>query len=287
MWKRLFRLCIPLAANDALRSGLSTTEQMLIPRGLTRSGSTAEGALAAYGTIHGMVFPLIMFPSVLIYSLSDLLVPELAKCRAAKNHIRIRSLTDRCLRMGLVFASAFFGLCHSLSQPLGLTLYHSSEAAHYLRIFAPLIPILYMDAMVDGMHKGLGEQLYCVRINTATNLMDVILLGLLLPRWGITGYLFTFTLTHLLNFFLSLNHLINVTGYSPSVPFVGKVLCTTVGATCIATIWIRLLPSTATALVCGSMIYVAAFSLLLSVTASLTPEDCQWLRSVLPVRKAD
>ena len=230
MWRRLGKLCLPLAANDTLRSGLSTTEQMLIPRGLARAGGSSRAAMADYGTIHGMVFPVMMFPSVLLQSLSDLLVPELARCRAARDVRRIRSLTERCLRAGLLFGASVAGLCWALAAPLGQLLFGSAAASRYLRLFAPLAVVLYLDALVDGMHKGLGEQVYCVRVNTLTNLMDVVLLWLLLPRWGIGGYFCTFTVTHFLNFYLSLSRLLTVTGAAPPLGYVVWVLACTAAA---------------------------------------------------------
>ena len=80
MRKRLLRLSVLLALNDALRAGLNTAEQLLIPIGLTRYGGSTEEAMAGYGTIHGMVFPILMFPAAILYSVSDLLVPELSRC---------------------------------------------------------------------------------------------------------------------------------------------------------------------------------------------------------------
>ena len=82
--RRLCRLCVPLALGDYLRSGLRTLEQLLIPLGLERSGGSTGSAMAAYGTIHAMVFPILMFPAAIIFSLSELLIPELARCRAEK-----------------------------------------------------------------------------------------------------------------------------------------------------------------------------------------------------------
>ena len=52
----------------------------------------------------------IVITAVLLYSLSDLLVPELARCRAALDRRRIRALSDRCLRFGLLYAAAVSGL---------------------------------------------------------------------------------------------------------------------------------------------------------------------------------
>ncbi len=81
-----------------------------------------------------------------------------------------------------------------------------------MRVFAPLAPVLYMDALTDGMLKGLSEQVANVRYNTLTSALDAVLLVLLLPRWGLGGYIFAFAATHLLNFTLSLRRLLIVTG---------------------------------------------------------------------------
>ena len=54
------------------------------------------------------------------------------------------------------------------------------------------------------MLKGLSEQVANVRYNTLTSALDAVLLVLLLPRWGLGGYIFAFAATHLLNLTLSL-----------------------------------------------------------------------------------
>lgn len=45
MLRRLLRLTVPLGFNDILRSGLSALENMLVPKGLRRSGSDGRGPL--------------------------------------------------------------------------------------------------------------------------------------------------------------------------------------------------------------------------------------------------
>ncbi|MBP3313291.1 MAG: oligosaccharide flippase family protein [Oscillospiraceae bacterium] len=211
---RLIRLCIPLALSDYLRSGLSTLEQFLIPRGLSKNPATVDSSMADYGTVSGMVFPVLMFPAALFYSLSDLLVPELSRCRAKGRMLRIRGICTRSLRVGFVFSAMVSGLLFLLAPALGQSLYHSRSAGQYLRVFAPMILMLYPDALTDGMLKGLGEQVASVRYNTITAACDVVLLFLLLPPLGMGGFVLTFLLTHGLNFFLSLRRLKMVAGLS-------------------------------------------------------------------------
>ena len=212
----LLKISLPLALGDLLRSGLNTVEQFLIPYGLARSSSRYLG-LAAYGTVQGMVFPVMMFPCAILHALSDLLVPELSRCAVLGKTERIRSLTSRCLELGALFSAAVSGALYCAAYELGQLFYHSPEAGRYLRLFSPMVLFLYLDAIVDGMLKGLGQQVHTVRYNTATNVIDVLGLYTLLPRFGIGGYVFTYTLSHLVNFFLSLRRLLLVSDARPSL----------------------------------------------------------------------
>ena len=203
------RRALPLGVNDWLRSGLGAVEQFLIPYGLEKTGSR-QSALAAYGTISGMVFPLLWFPAEIIFSLCELLVSELARLLAKKEHRRLRRLVRKSLILTGLYA---LGICAALwfgGGVLGRVLFKSELAGRYLRIFAAMVLFLYPDAVVDGLQKGLGQQLHLVRYNSFTNVIDVLGLWLLLPRYGIWGYVFTYCLSHLVNFFLSLRRLLIV-----------------------------------------------------------------------------
>lgn len=211
--RRLLRLSIPIALNDYLRSGLNTAEQLLIPFGLAQYGLSGTQAMADYGTIHAMVFPILMFPATILYSVSDLLVPELSRSRVSGKRRRIIDLSDKCLRMTFLFAVAVAGFFFVSADALGRLIYNSPEAGYFLRLFAPMVLMLYTDAITDGMLKGLAEQVSSVRYNSFTSLLDVVFLYLLLPRWGLTGYVFSFAVTHAINLFLSLRRLLVVSGH--------------------------------------------------------------------------
>ena len=248
MGQRLIRLCVPVALNDYLRSGLGTLEQFLIPHGLTQSEGNRRLALENYGTIQGMVFPILMFPSTILFAVSDLLVPELSRCQASGNRNRIGRITGRVLEKSMIYACAAAGFLYVLADPLGILLYDSKQAGLYLQIFAPMIPMLYLDCIVDGMHKGLGQQVYCVRLNTVTALLDVVFLFLLLPVWGVGGFIFSFLVTHAINFWFSLRRLLQVSGCDLSrSALVRPIFCAGFAAVCAvnvlpeATGWISVL----------------------------------------------
>ena len=282
MPSRLFRLCIPLAVNEYLRSGLGTLEQMLIPKGLAKAAGSIQESMAAYGTIHGMVFPILFFPTCLLFSLSDLLVPELSKCMAANRKPRIVHLTDKCLRLCFFYACAIAGGLYCLAPQLGQLLFHTEEVGIYLRMFAPQVLVLYLDAIVDGMNKGLGQQVICVRYNTFTSILDVALLFFLLPIYGIGGYYFSFTVTHLINLILSVRLLTKVSGYRLDLRFGCKSLFLTCLCCALAGLITPALPQDP---LMGLFAVLLAFVLLFwtftSLLHPLSEEDFQWLKSII------
>ncbi len=224
--RRLFETAVPLALADDLKSGISTAENLMVPKRLALCERIGD-PLAAFGTVCGMVFPVLMFPMAILFGLAELLIPEFARCAAAGSQRRTRYLARRSLRLAILYGCLFCGLLFLLSDELCLWLYDSAEAGLYLRRFALLAPMLYCDAITDAMIKGLGQQTACVRYNIITSGLDVLFLFILLPTYGMEGYFLSFLITHLLNFLLSVRRLLSLTGklFSVSMPIL-SVLAT-------------------------------------------------------------
>ena len=268
----LLHTAVPLALADDLKAGINTTENLMVPKRLALYPSGGD-PLAAFGMVCGMVFPVVMFPAAILFALAELLIPELARCAAAGSRQRIQYLVKRSLRFAMLYGCAACGLAFLLAEPLCLWLYKATEAAHYLRLYALLIPMLYCDAITDAMTKGLGQQKACVRYNIITSTMDVALLFLLLPKYGMMGYFFSFFVTHLINFILSLRRLLKIAGNVISISKAALCCVGTAGAIFVAA-HIRKpdLRSIGFVVILGSLLY------LLKVVSR---EDALWLRGLV------
>lgn len=209
--RRLLNTAAPLALADDLKAGINTVENLMVPKRLALYSRTAD-PLALFGTVCGMVFPVMMFPAAILFGLTELLIPELARCNAAGSTKRIHYLVKRSLRVAMLYGITFCGLLFLLSDELCMTLYDNADAGGYLQWFSLMVPMLYCDAITDAMTKGLGQQKICVRYNILTSSLDVLFLYLLLPEYGMAGYFASFLATHLLNFILSLRRLLKITG---------------------------------------------------------------------------
>ncbi len=269
---RLLQTATPLALADDLRAGISTTENLMVPKRLSLY-SAAGDPLAAFGTVCGMVFPVLTFPMAILFGLNELLIPELARCNAAGSRQRIVYLSKRCLRVALLYGCMFCGLEFLLAKPLCMALYGSEEAGRWLQLYALMIPMLYCDAVTDAMTKGLGQQKACVRYNILTSAMDVALLFIWLPKYGMTGYLLSFFITHLLNFMLSLRRLLKITGNGISISCVLLTgLATGFAVWCAG--WLQ-------QPVAAGLGFIAIFTSLLFLFRVVGKEDVLWLKNLI------
>lgn len=76
---------------------------------------------------------------------------------------------------------------------------------------APIVPLMYVDNVVDGMLKGLDQQMFSFRCNLADSLLRVAAVALLLPLWGMAGYAAILFFSEIFNASLSIYRLLRVT----------------------------------------------------------------------------
>lgn len=201
---RMLRLALPLAVSAYTRSALSTLQQLMVPRGLRASGCSADRALSGYGILQGMVMPVLFFPSCLLTALAELSVPALTELQMQGDEGAVRRTVRRLMRASLLFSfsvALFLFLC---ARPLTWLLYKNSQAGEYLRLLAPLLPVMYLDMTADGCLKGLGEQLWSMGVNIVEALLGLLLVWRLLPRCGLGAWIAILYITESFNFVFSL-----------------------------------------------------------------------------------
>lgn len=229
---KIIPIALPLGVSAYVRSALVTIEHLCIPWGLKKSGLNSSMALSSYGVLQGMVIPILLFPSCVLGSFSSLLVPELSSSLAQGDSARIRRIVSRVFSTSLIFAVGVSGIFIAYSYEIGTFLYGSNEAGEYIKLLAPLIPLMYLDNSVDCMLKGLGKQVYSMRVNIIDSLISVILIIVLLPIYGIKGYVAVIFITELINTSFSILKLISITDIkTPIFKWVVIPLICIIGAT--------------------------------------------------------
>lgn len=270
--RRLAQVAVPLAIGDDIKVGISTTENLMVPKRLALYPNEVS-PLASFGTVVGMVFPVLMFPAAILFALAELLIPELARCNAAGNRLRIRHLVRRSLKMAAIYGFLCGGILYLCAESLCDRLYHSPDAGRYLQLYSLLAPMLYCDAITDAMVKGLGQQTASVRYNIFTSALDVALLFILLPKYGMKGYFFSFLITHLINFILSLRRLLRICGLKLRFHPPAMLL-----ASCSAAVFAASWPKNSVFRVSA---YAILFGCLLVLLSVVNNYDLLWLKKII------
>lgn len=279
--RKLLSITLPVTLSACIRSALSMLQHILIPKGIEKSGKSWGAALSSYGALHGMALPLLLFPSAILMAFSGLLIPEISECCAQKDTARLERTAYRTLSLSLFFSIGVSCIMLFFSTELGLCIYSNTETAQYIRILAPLVPVMYIDSAVDAILKGSGHHVYSMNVNIADTLTACIFALTLIPRIGIWGYIISIYATEILNTTLSLIKMFSVTKMRPRIlhQIAMPILCA-IGATNLSKLVLNLLHVTLTrgalltvGIILASLIYVA----LLFITKTVGGEEREFL----------
>ncbi len=221
--RRFLKITLPIAASSLVRSALTTTEHILIPIGLKSSGLDAEAALSQYGIVSGMVLPILLYPMALLTSFASITIAELsARASACESRESIRKTVTRGLSFAIVYGIGSASIIGFFSADLGFAIYKSAEAGEFIKIMAPLIFFMYLDHIADGMLKGLDKQNYVMRVNIFDASLSVLFAIILIPKFGIYGFVASLYLCECLNCFFSFGRLFLM--ISPNIKFLGSFI---------------------------------------------------------------
>ncbi len=202
--------CFAAMLSSTLGEAVSFLCNLLIPRELQRYGLGYSAALSQYGLLQGMAMPMLYFPSSLLSSFASLLIPKIAKEREQDHRRAVAHITGKAVRLALAFGMFFSGVFLLFGDSWGMAFYHSGDAGAYLRVLAPLAPLVYLDVVVDSLLKGLDEQFNSMKYNFADSFLRVVLVLCLLRFFGMESYVCILFFSTIFNAALSLHRLLKV-----------------------------------------------------------------------------
>ncbi len=198
VFSRLRHIALPITVGRYLNSTLRTAENVLVPQQLEKFGMTGERALSLFGVIKGMALPLIFFPASFLNALSTLLIPEMSEASAAGKDYKVKYTAEKCIHITLISSLPLAVIFFFTAPALGRVVYGDSDSGQIIRLLSPIIPLMYMDSVCDGLLKGLDEQLSIFRNSMIDSLSRLGLILFLLPKFGINGFI---GIMYLSNFF--------------------------------------------------------------------------------------
>ncbi len=209
--RSVLHIAAPITSGRYLNSGLRTIENLLVPKALGKF-SGGGNPLSLFGMIKGMALPVLFFPSTLLNSISTLLIPEMSDAVALGHSKTLKSSAERVLEitsvMGFIFSAVFL----VAGRQIGNLIYKNDEVGFLLSVLSPIVPLMYLDSVSDGILKGLDQQLFTFRTSICDSSIRIVLIVLLVSRYGLNGFIGIMYFSNFLTCFLNVRRLLKVSG---------------------------------------------------------------------------
>lgn len=209
--KKIGAIAIPITSNRLITTLLVSIETILIPTQLQVSGLSHSDALGTYGILTGMALPLIMFPTVFTNSISLMLLPTVSAASANKNKRMINFTTSKTMKFTILIGIISTFLFLSFGKTLGVMVYNEAYVGVLLTILAWICPFIYLQTTLGSILNGLNKQLIVFRNNVIGLTIRIAFIFLLIPLYGLKGYLWGFLCSYMIVALLNIIHLIRIT----------------------------------------------------------------------------
>lgn len=206
--RKIFHIAFPITSGRYLNSLLRTAENIMMPKALAFA---SKNSLGLFGMIKGMALPVLFFPGILLNSLSTLLIPEISEASVLGKKRALKSGAEKIIittsLLGFIFSAVFL----AGGNKIGVLIYKSEDVGRLLAMLSPIVPLMYLDSICDGMLKGLDQQGFSFRTSIFDSLLRLILIYFIVPKYGLNGFIAIMYISNALTCILNITRLIKVT----------------------------------------------------------------------------
>jgi stage V sporulation protein B len=213
--RQMLHIALPVTGSRMVGSASYFLESVMTVKALAIAGIAVAAATAQYGTLQGMVIPVLLLPGVLTYALSVSLVPSLSEAAARGDMRTIHKRLHQSLRLALVSGAPFAVLMYVLAEPICYFLYNDAEVGGMLRLMAPIAVFLYFQGPLQATLQALdrpGTALLNTFYGAAIKLTLIYLLATQ-PQFGIYGVLAAINVNIVLVTMLHWNSVVRLVKY--------------------------------------------------------------------------
>ncbi len=189
LFRRIMHIAIPITGSGYLSSLLHTAENLLVPLKLKVFHGSRERSLELFGAVRGMALPVLFFPASFLSSLSTMLIPEVSSASALGQQEKVRELVSKSVALTLKLSTFIACVFMFNAENIGLAVYSDSDVGGVIRILSPIVPFMYLESVSAGLLKGLDCQMNMLKVNTVDSCIRIASVLLVLPQFGIKGYL--------------------------------------------------------------------------------------------------
>ena len=210
--RKLIHIALPITLGKYTHTALRTVENLMVPTMLALYNSDRASSVAWFGMIKGMAIPLLFFPASFLTAFSTLLIPEISEALELGHRYKLRSGAERAIGITVIISVFISGAFYLLGNEISALVYPEENIAPLLISLSPLVPFMYLECVCDGILKGLDQQKHSFIYSVLDSVSRIALIWLLLPKYGMQGFIWIMVYSNLLTSLLNIRRLLKVTG---------------------------------------------------------------------------
>ncbi len=173
LYRKILSVAIPVMFTSLITNLLSSANSVLIPRRLTVSGMSSEGALSLFGTLFGMTMPLLTFPIAFIAPLTTVTVPKLSEAVAVRNFTQVRRKAGKAIHATGLLAFPAIAILIPLGSSLCTLIYADADAGAYMLPLCISTLFLYYQITTAAILNGIGMQRHAAAVILSCGIIEL------------------------------------------------------------------------------------------------------------------
>ena len=135
-YRNVIKSAAPITGVRLANSLVQPLTTLIIPTMLILSGYTSSEAIASFGVIMGMTFPMLFVPMSVVGSISMVLIPSISSMLSKNKHSAIEKNITNAINVSTFISMLFIPLYLSVGNLIGLVLYNNAFSGILLQLSA-------------------------------------------------------------------------------------------------------------------------------------------------------
>lgn len=135
-YHNVFKSALPITGVRLANSLVQPLTTIIIPSMLIISGYSQSEAVASFGVIMGMTFPMLFVPMAIIGSISMVLIPSISSMMTKNQYDEISTNISKSIEVSIFISMLFIPLYLSVGDLIGIVLYNDVMSGVLLQIAA-------------------------------------------------------------------------------------------------------------------------------------------------------
>ena len=211
-YKNVLKGALPVTGIRLANSLVQPLTTIIIPTMLIVAGYTQSEAVASFGVIIGMTFPMLFVPMSIVGSISMVLIPSISSLMAKNEYNSISQNINKSIQVSIFVSMIFIPLYLSVGDLIGLVLYNNALSGVLLQLSAVCVLPITLCNLTGSILNALNLEVKSFVNYIIGSAVLILSLIVFTPIVGINSVIISFFLS------MTLITLLNTRKIQKSVP---------------------------------------------------------------------